>query len=139
LVILPRKSQLVQTLSLSKLIGEYGIRNLMVWTDIIVDREIVSSNYIAFTKPKHMELTDPQISYTVKEGGKGRAVVTFTAKAPALYCWLELEGIDARFSDNYFHIAPGNAVSVIIVTDKPFNIAEIKSKLRVRSLIDTYR
>jgi beta-mannosidase len=134
-----RKSVKVQVLDLSGLIKEYGLRSLMIWTDVSIGGETVSSNYIYFTKPKHMELLDPRIQTDVKTRGKGEVVITLTAKAPALYTWVEVEGEDARFSDNFFHLVPGKPVKITVKAQQPLSLKELKDKLKVRSLWDTYQ
>ena len=133
-----RGSNQTHVLNLSKYIKEYGIRNLMVWLDLSVDAKCVSTNFVTFARPKHLELCQPEIESTVSLEN-GTPVVTLTSKAPALWTWLELEGSDARFSDNFFHLRPGKPVRVIVTTDKPLSVAEIKKCLRIRSLIDTYK
>jgi hypothetical protein len=90
-------------------------------------------------RPKHLELYQPDISINVNRKKKGSASIILTAKAPALWAWLELEGADARFSDNFFHIRPGKPVEVTIFTKEPLSSAAIRKRLRVRSLIDTYQ
>jgi hypothetical protein len=64
--------------------------------------------------------------------------VNLTAKSPSLWTWLELDGEDARFSDNFFHLQPAKPVNIVVATEKVLSPVELKKKLRVRSLIDTY-
>ena len=123
---------------MSKSIKEYGIRNLMVWLDLSINGKSVSTNFVTFARPKHLELCPPEIKVEISRT-KGDAVVTLTSKAPALWTWLELTGIDARFSDNFFHLRPGKSINITISTDKPLSVAELRKCLRIRSLIDTYK
>jgi beta-mannosidase len=134
--ILPRKSRCVQVLRLTKYIKKYGVRDLMLWMELSVNGRSISKNYVSFARPKHLELCEPDIRASVN-GKKGNAIITLTAKAPALWAWLELEGIDARFSDNFFHILPGKPVRVTVLTEEPLPPSEIRKRLRIRSLIDT--
>jgi beta-mannosidase len=134
--ILPHKSQHVKVLNLTKYIKEYGVRDLMVWMELSVNGRSVSNNFVSFARPKHLELCEPDIRANVS-CKKGSATITLTAKAPALWAWLEMDGIDANFSDNFFHILPGKPVRVTVLTEEPVPPLEIKKRLRVRSLIDT--
>jgi beta-mannosidase len=125
-------------LNLKKSIKEYGVRNLMVWLDLLVDGKSVSTNFVTFARPKHLELCKPDIKAEIT-WIKGKQEITLTSKAPALWTWLELEGIDARFSDNFFHLRPGRPVRITVSTDKPLSVTQLKKCLRVRSLVDTYK
>lgn len=137
--VLPGRSRRIQVLRLSRYLREYGNRNLMLWLELSVNGRGVSTNFVSFARPKHLELWEPGIGARVSREKKGSAVVTLTAKAPALWTWLELEDVDARFSDNFFHIPPGKSVRVTISTEEPISLAEIRKRLRVRSLINTYK
>ena len=131
-------SRQAYALNVTKYIKEYGIRNLMVWLELKVKGKSVSANLVTFARPKHLELCEPDINaeFTLI---KSKPVVTLTSKTPALWTWLELTGIDARFSDNFFHLRPIKPVSITVATDKPLSVAELRKYLRIRSLIDTYK
>ena len=138
-MILPRSSRRVQVLKLTKYFKEYGTRGLMFWVELSVNGRIVSTNFASFARPKHLELYEPSIRARVSGIKNGSATVTLTARTPALWTWLELEDVDAWFSDNFFHILPGKPVRVTVLTDEYITVAEIAKRLRVRSLIDTYK
>jgi len=67
-----------------------------------------------------------------------KIVATLTSNTPALWVWLELEDIDARYSDNFFHLWKGHPVTVEIAPEEHISPDEIRKRLKVRSLIDTY-
>ena len=85
----------------------------------------------------NLELRQPEITTEVSLQ-KGSVEVNLTAKSPSLWTWLELDGEDARFSDNFFHLQPAKPVNIVVATEKVLSPVELKKKLRVRSLIDTY-
>jgi beta-mannosidase len=133
-----RGSQMAYVLNLTEAVKKYGVRNLMVWLEAAVKGRTVSTNFVTFARPKHLELCPPDIKAEVSQI-KGKPTVTLTTKAPALWTWLELDGTDVRFSDNYFHLRPGKPVSITISTDVSLSAAKIKKQLKIRSLIDTYK
>jgi beta-mannosidase len=133
-----RGSRRVNVLNLTKDIKTYGVRNLMVWLELSVKGQTVSTNFVTFARPKHLELCNPAIKTEIGQAG-GNIVVTLTAKSPALWIWLELTDIDARFSDNFFHLRPEKPVKITITSTEPLSPAQIKKNLRVRSLFDTYK
>ena len=133
-----RGSRRVNVLNLAKDIKQYGVRNLMVWLELSVKGRIVSTNFVTFARPKHLELCQPDIKTDIGQAA-GKVVITLTSKTPALWTWLELIDTDARFSDNFFHLRPEKPVKITITTPEPLTPAQIKKNLRVRSLIDTYK
>ncbi len=64
--------------------------------------------------------------------------VGVSADAPALWVWLELEGVDAGYSDNFFHLAPGQSVLVAVTPAQPMSGQQFLEALRVHRLVDTY-
>ncbi len=115
-----RGSHRYNTLSLGKDIKQYGLRNLMVWLELSVKGKTVSTNFVTFARPKHLELCNPDIKTEIGQAG-GNIVVTLTAKAPALWTWLELSDADARFSDNFFHLRPEKPVKITIISSGTVN------------------
>lgn len=139
LLILPGlKNTQVCTLDLDRYVRSVGSRNLLVWLDLRVNGGIVSENLVTFNRPKHLELQEPAITSRIKTGNDGAFLVTLKAGCPALWTWVDVDGVEARFSDRFFHLRPGRLVTVEIIPSKPLTAAELRKKLIVRSLADTY-
>jgi len=137
--IAPRKSKRIETLRFKKIIEERGIRDLILWIDLTVGRKRVSTNLVTFARPKHLELQAPGITPRVRKMRNGSYRVSLSAKKPALWTWLELDGMDAQFSNNFFHLRPGDPAEIAVQPADSLNLKELRSRLIVRSLIDTYR
>ena len=135
----PRSSRKVQTLKLGEYVKEQGNRELMLWLELAVDGRLVSTNFVSFARPKHLELREPDIGAVVKTIGEQGFRVTLKAKNPALWCWVDLQGGEFRCSDNFFHLRPGRSITVEVTTSKKMTAAQFKKNLGVHSLIDTYR
>jgi beta-mannosidase len=138
LAVPPRHSRRVKVLKADRYLRDYGARDLMFWVDLSVDGKNVSSDFASFARPKHLELCEPDIKAGVSEK-QGNTVITLTAKAPALWVWLDLGDVNARFSDNFFHILPGRPVEVTLLDNGGLSSAVVRQHLHVHSLIDTYR
>jgi beta-mannosidase len=145
-----RKNSLVETLDLRSHVNAHGLRGLLLWLDLAVDGAVVSSNLVLLARPKHLELGGGELESPERSGagvgvrevgirelGSGRYCVTLAAERPALWVWLELEGHEARFSDNFFHLRPGMPVEMTI-DGGPGSIELLRQALRVHSLLDTY-
>jgi len=131
-------SKKVETLDLSDPLAEFGPRNLLLWLELSVAGQPVSTNMVTFARPKHIELPDPQIKTKIAASGEGDFAITLTAKRPALWVWLEIKGEDAIMTDNFFHLPPGVPKTVYLSPVRPITLDKLKRKLKVRSLVDTY-
>ena len=130
----------VATIQLKKLIEEKGERNLLVWLNLTAPGQPESTNLVLFARPKHMELSrKPGTKAVVKKDASGGFTATLTTKKPVLWAWLELDGVDATLSDNFVHLRPGKALTVKINPAKDLTLAEVRKRLMLRSLADTYR
>jgi len=134
-----RRNRRVERLDLSDPLACWGAERLLLFVDLRIRGQVVSSNLAMFARPKQMDLPDPGLTTRVRRAGKGAFTVTLRARRPGLWVWLELRGADARFSDNFFHIAPDEKVEVTLQPAKAFTAERLRAALRVRSLVDTYR
>ena len=131
------KSLKVETLKLADEIKQHGKNNVLVWLKLEVGGATVSDNLVTFVYPRALDLADPQLAVAVAEGN-GTFTVTLTAAHPALWTWLELEGVDARCSGNFVHMTKGTPVTLTVQPARPLSKDEFRKALRVRSLYDTY-
>jgi len=131
------KSVLVQTLKLDDVIAAHGAANLLVWLKLESQGQVLSQNMVNFAYPRAMNLVDPQLATAVTAQGRG-FVVQLSARHPALWTWLELDGIDARFSDNFVHVTADNPAQITVQPTRPLSLQDFKAALRVRSVYDTY-
>ncbi|MEN6450334.1 MAG: glycoside hydrolase family 2 protein, partial [Thermoguttaceae bacterium] len=125
-----RKSQQVQ--SLEKL-----PKDSLVWLKVEIDGQTVSDNLVTLVRPKELNLIDAKLSADVAEKD-GAFLVTLKAEHPALWAWLDLDGVDAQYSDNFVHVTKDWSPTIKVTPAKPLSKAEFEKALRVRSLYDTY-
>ncbi|MBN1402113.1 MAG: glycoside hydrolase family 2 protein [Anaerolineae bacterium] len=130
---------LAESLDLKAHLDRHGIRDTLLWLDLQVDGQIVSRNLVTFARPKHLELIEPEIHTSVENAGDGSFLVTLEADKPVLWAWLELAETDARYSDNFVHLCPGRPAQIVVTPSAPLGLNEFRSRLMVRSLIDTYQ
>lgn len=116
------------------------LEECLLFASLSIDGEEVTSNLAHFARPKNMVLRDPRISVRVgKEDSSGRRFrVSLTARRPALYVYTEMEAPEARWSDRYFHLAPGVEKVLIAETAGPTTVARVREALVVESLWHTH-
>lgn len=130
----------VATLDLRALLQACGPRELLVWLELRVGGEVVSTNLATYARPKHLELADPQITLQVEDAdADGGYRVRLEAARPALWAWIAFADGEARFSDNFVHVAPGRPTEIVVYPQQPMTVQALRGALRVRSLVDTYR
>ena len=132
-----RKSAPACELDLRELLAKRGAANLLVWV-ALESGAAVSRNLLTFAKPKEMELLDPHLTLAVTGSGT-QWTATLQVEHPALWAWLELAGNEARFSDNFCHLQPGEPVMIVVTLDQPMTQAELLRGLTASSLFDTFK
>jgi beta-mannosidase len=146
-----RSSRKIETLRLGDLVKTHEKRGLLVWLELAAPGQPVSRNLVFFARPvrrarvfsprpKHLDLSrSPGISKKIARKADGTFDVTLTTKRPALWTWLELSEVDAKMSDNFFHLRPGAPMTINVVPARKLSAKECATQLVVRSLVDTYR
>jgi beta-mannosidase len=90
-----------------------------------------------FDRFKRLALPDPALEWRVE----GRAV-TITTDVAALYVECQVEGLEGWFSDNYFHLRPGQTKTITFTprsdVDEATMQEALEESLSMRSLRDTY-
>lgn len=84
---------------------------------------------------KYLELEEPNISYTAKELNDSEVELTFECSRPAAFVEIDTDGCESKYSDNYFHLFPGDSKIVTANLD-PENFRD--AQFRVSSLIDSF-
>ena len=128
------------TLKLADLLKKHGPRDLLVWL-VAQDEQgsQVSWNLVSFCRPKHMELLPPRIRIEIRPWDDNSYAVTLTAKHPALWTWLTLDGLDAKYDDNFICIEPERPVRVRVTPAARMKLEPFRQALCVRSIRDTYQ
>jgi beta-mannosidase len=97
------------------------------------DRSASVENVKFLAEPKDLRLADPGL--TVDVAGNR---VTITAQRFAPYVWLRLIDVSSqappKWSDNFFHLRPGESRNVTVTTDSALTPAEIRARLAIRTL-----
>ena len=129
----------VTTLELAGLRQQQSDRDLLVWLELETKGQPKSTNLVTFARPKQLSLAkDAGISATVTAVADGAFQVALKTKHPALWTWLELEDADAKYSDNFLHLRPGQTATVQVQPAAAMTLVQFRNKLRVQSLVDTF-
>jgi beta-mannosidase len=130
-----RTSTLAAHLDLSGAIRSAGADNLIVWPELETGGKIVSQNMLIFNQPKQLKLPEPHITVQVS-GSSAQYAVTLNSRTPALWVWVDVADADARYSDNFMHLKPGQDRVIEVTLDQPMSQPEFEQLLKVRSIYD---
>lgn len=132
----PGTSRRVGKLKVPELLARHSARGLLVWLELHENKHQVSENLVTFARPKQLSLEAPEIETSLRQT-KGAIQVTLKAKRAALWCWLDLSRGDARFSDNFFHLRPGQSRRITIEQSSVSSIESLERQLVVKHLGST--
>ncbi len=101
--------------------------------DLTVDGKQVSSNlmYLAPTPQVHLPAAEIT-SHLVK--GSGAYEVQLSSKVLARDVYVSFGDHDAKFSDNYIALLPGESATIVV--HSPASLGDLQSSMKVTSLVD---
>lgn len=128
----------VTTLNLEKELTQHDPKTLLLWLKLKIAGKEVSENLLLFARPKHLELKRPNIRMSLSTTDNRTFTATLETDKPALWVWITKQGTDAKFSDNFFALKPGDTKTLKIQTNELIDPHTLSEELSVQSLIDTY-
>ncbi|MFP4492861.1 MAG: beta-mannosidase [Puniceicoccaceae bacterium] len=131
-----RANRLVKTLDCREALRSHTARETLVWLELWRGEELVSSDFVTFVRPKSLNLADPEIAPDIARTDDRCYRVTLAALRPALWAWLELEGAEARCSDNFICLRPGSPRTIEVRPAAPTEAGDFAAALKVRSIFD---
>ena len=121
-----------------KVFSEYGnLNNVLIDAKLISQSsDILADNYFYLKSPKLLKLSEPQISYKLKQN---KDVFELTIKADKLAkdVFISTNSV-GNLSDNYFDLLPGYEKIIKINIDQIIDINSFESSIKIISLWDSY-
>ncbi|MCX6127790.1 MAG: glycoside hydrolase family 2 protein, partial [Proteobacteria bacterium] len=134
----PLKSSLIESLDFSAELADLLVRDRYLAVEYSDKSDGVSrSCSTCFVPYKQMNLAQPQLKSTIKEGHGVWEIRVKAETSFAKFVELDLAQGDVVFSDNYFDIAAGQE-RLVTVAQSAITQGELLEQLRLRSLIDSY-
>ncbi len=102
-------------------------------TDLLIEGKIASTNIVYLVPTKQIHLPQAQISSELtKDGDTYRLRLSSSVLARSVY--ISFGDVEAKLSDNYVNLVPGESLDIRVDTSKP--VEELRSKMKVVSLAD---
>ena len=127
----------VRKLDFSGQIREENRRQVVFIAELWKGKKFLARQLATFAPNKHLELAAPQIETKASVAGQ-QLTIQLKADSLARFVALELEGVDVVFSDNYFDLPAGQAVTVTCPLPTGWTLEQARAALRIRSLYDSY-
>jgi beta-mannosidase len=114
---------------------EPDLSKLVLAVDFTTGGETVSQNLAYLVPTKQVHLLPTKIETVVTQNGQN-IDVTLSSKVLARDVYLTFGNVDAKVSDNYFDLLPGEPRTITI--DSAADAAQISKTLKVVSLVDAF-
>ena len=128
-----QSGQYLADLDATPYLTKHHAHDLMVWAWVQQGDAVASRNWVPLARPKYLSLAQPNLQSTVEQLGED-LVIHLKCDQPAVYVSLSVEGQDAWFDDNFFHLHPAEPRTIKVIRGP--NAAALQSGLKVRSLAD---
>jgi len=107
-------------------------RGVVVVARVEAQGSATATELVFLAPPAALLLPDPGLRVTAVELDGEAFRVTLRAERFAYAVRLSLDGIGARYSDNFIHLLPGESVTVRVVPETP--TPDFPTRLRLRTL-----
>jgi len=116
-------------------VGGTDSARIFTVTDLLVEGKSVSSNILYFAPTKQVHLPEAQIVSDLAADAGGYRL-RLSSKVLARSVYVSLGDLDAKLSENYINLIPGEAQDIRIETSAPLDA--VRAKLKVISLVDAF-
>ncbi len=136
--VVPKESSLcVANLDFADYLDIDTKRNTVLVYEFVEGADRMGLGMVSFVPCKYLELPEAKIGVeTAVEGDT--LLITLSSKVTARFVFLEAEGFDLRFSDNFLDLPAGRTVKVTAKLPAGVDAKAVAAKLRVSSVRDTY-
>lgn len=135
----PNESLLQTTLKLAKPMQRYGRENIYLRLSLEIGAATVSEQSVFLTPPRFLALPRPRTKVIVKALSPTQYRVRLTSAVFQHAFTLDSDGLECRFSDNWFDLHPSKAREIVLTFARPLSTSQLKQRLTWRSLADTYQ
>ncbi len=130
------RSEKVYSVPFTKLLTGVSTSSVFFKMEIEKNKGLLAENIFYFVEPKELILSRADIHYTIAEGTNHKTEIFFLTDKLAKNVFIDLGNSGIKLSDNYFDLLPGEKKKIEL--ENKMNKEDIRKKIKIRSLIDTY-
>jgi len=136
----PASRQIVATVKIDAPLSAFNANDLFLWLYLSDDPgALVSNNTVIFCEPREWNLPHPKMRVEIRAWDDNSYAVTLTSQQVAMWVWLSLDGMDARYDDNFFCLEPNRPMRIRITPTRRLKPEQFYQMLRIGSLRDTWQ
>lgn len=136
----PASREKLASIKVADSVRKTGAGNLMMWLYLLDEKgNQVAWNFVLFCSPCQLALQQPRMRAEIRTWDDNNFAVTLTSHRPALWVWITLEGMDARYEDNFFCLEPEKPVRIRITPSSRIKLDHFRQIIRIGSLRDTWQ
>ena len=128
------------TVKVAESLRKVGVSNLLMWLYLLDEQgNQVAWNSVLFCAPRELALQSPRMRAEIRNWDDNSFAVTLTSHRPALWVWITLEGMEARYDDNFFCLEPEKPFRIRITPVSRIKLDQFRQIIRIGSLRDTWQ
>jgi len=128
------------TVKVADALRKFDVANLLVWLYLLDDQgNQLAWNVVPFCTWRELNSQPPRMRAEIRNWDDNSFAVTLTSHHPALWVWISLEGMDARYDDNFFCLEPEKPYRVRITPATRIKLDQFRQIIRIGSLRDTWQ
>jgi len=131
----PLSSDVYLSLPVTGLLAQRKRSEVFIDAQLLVGGKPVSRNLYFFTPMKDVRLPQPEIKANIEPAGDGYRV-TLQAAQLARDVYVSFADIDAKFSDNYVDLLPGETVQFEVKSKA--SLDQLQKAMKITSLYDAF-
>ncbi len=128
-------SEIVNTLPIDQLTGEYHRNQMLLKATIYNGKVLETQNIYYFESPKDLKLEQPNIQPEIIQSKAEEITIKLASSKLVKDLMLYIPDQFTHFSDNYFDLLPGEIVSITLRTS--MTASQVKDQLKLRHLLTT--
>ena len=136
----PTSHEIVASVKVGDCLKKGGAENLLMWIYLLDEHgNQVAWNTVLFCEPNRLKLLPPRMKAEIRAWDDNSFAVTLTSHHPAVWVWVSLEGVEARFDENFFSLEPDKSFRVRVTPVTRIKLDQFRQVLRIGSLRDTWQ
>ncbi|MDR2849285.1 MAG: hypothetical protein LBW77_01905 [Verrucomicrobiota bacterium] len=122
------------------MLRKFGAPNILLWLYLTDEQGApVSSSVVPFCAWRELNSQPPRMKAEIRTWDDNSFAVVLTSRHPALWVWISLDGLDARYDDNFFCLEPERPIRVRITPSTRLKLDQFRQRIRIGSLRDTWQ
>jgi hypothetical protein len=136
----PASRESVREVNIADAVEKFGATDLFLWLNLNDEQgNTVSANVVYFCEPREWALPHPRMRADIRIWDDNSYAVTLTSPFTVMWVWLSLDGMDARYDDNYFCLEPGKPTRIRVTPARRIKSDQFQQLIRIGSLRDTWQ